>query len=83
MSPASFSHPAVVYNLEADSEHRKKGRQSRATFKDGTQNQYYSRGTITMSSKGKKACITRQLVVQVAALWNFVSLHQSALWGRT
>lgn len=81
MSSASFSRLAVKYDLEADSEHRKMGRQSRANFKGAVPKPYHSEGTVTMRSKGKKACVTRQLVVQVAALWKCFSLDQSALWG--
>lgn len=78
--PPSLSHLAVAYSLEADTDHRKKGRISRATFMEGTENGYDSKGTITMSGKGKKQCIIRQLAIQVATLRKFFSLDQSALW---
>ncbi|KAF3858433.1 hypothetical protein F7725_011634 [Dissostichus mawsoni] len=54
----------VAYSLEADAEHRKKRLNPRAVFKDGSENSYESKGTITMDTKGKKQCIIRKLIIK-------------------
>lgn len=64
-NPKSYAPSlTVAYSLEADSDHRKNGLIPRATFSEATENGYESKGTITMDSKGKKQCITRQLAIQ-------------------
>lgn len=80
MSP-SLSYLAVVYSLQADADHRKKGLVSRAAFTNGIGNGYESNGTITLGSKGQKQCVIRQLTIQVTTLRKFFSPDQSALWA--
>lgn len=65
---------AVKYSLEADADYRKIGLVPRATFTDpSSSDQYKSSGTINMSVKGRKDCVTRTLSIQVfmfsALLW--------------
>lgn len=67
----------VAYSLEADAENRKKGLISRAVFVDGSTSSYNSKGTIVLGSQGKVECVTRQLVVQVAALKQHFPDHRS------
>nr|XP_046263833.1 integrin alpha-6-like isoform X2 [Scatophagus argus] len=63
-NPSSYSPRLnVAYSLEVDADHRKNGLIPRGTFSQSTGNGYESKGTITMDSKGKKVCITRQIAI--------------------
>ncbi|XP_055007734.1 integrin alpha-6-like isoform X2 [Boleophthalmus pectinirostris] len=59
-NPPSYSPKLTIsYTMEADADHRKNGLASRATFAGAS-----SKGTLTLDSKGKKKCLTRELVLQ-------------------
>ncbi|XP_041848490.1 integrin alpha-6b [Melanotaenia boesemani] len=66
-SPKSYTpRLTVAYSLEVDSDLRKNGLIPRATFKESSDsaNNYESKGTITVDTKGKEQCVTRQLIIQ-------------------
>nr|XP_043896450.1 integrin alpha-6-like isoform X1 [Solea senegalensis] len=56
----------VAYSLEADAEHRKRTRTSRANFLDaaGAEKGYDSKGTLILNTKGTKQCVKRRLVIK-------------------
>ncbi|XP_040911574.1 integrin alpha-6b isoform X2 [Toxotes jaculatrix] len=66
-NPTSYApRLTVAYTLEADADHGKDSLSRRATFTESsaTDKNYESRGTITMTSKGAKQCVTRQLAIK-------------------
>ncbi|XP_062284470.1 integrin alpha-6-like isoform X2 [Scomber scombrus] len=66
-NPKSYSpRLTVAYTLEVDADHRKNGLIPRATFTQPStsDNNYMSKGTITLDTKGKEQCVNRQLAVQ-------------------
>ncbi|KAL7387366.1 hypothetical protein ABVT39_022568 [Epinephelus coioides] len=61
--PKSYAPKLTVeYALEADADYGQRGVSTRATFSDSSGPT--SRGTVTISSKGKKQCFTRELVIK-------------------
>lgn len=65
-----LSAKAVAYSLDLDADHRKNSLVRRAIFTEpsDSNNNYESKGTITMDTKGKEQCITREIALQVVAL---------------
>ncbi|XP_015241563.1 PREDICTED: integrin alpha-6 isoform X1 [Cyprinodon variegatus] len=56
----------VAYSLDLDADHRKNSLVRRAIFTEpsDSNNNYESKGTITMDTKGKEQCITREIALQ-------------------
>ncbi|KAF7661523.1 hypothetical protein LDENG_00258880 [Lucifuga dentata] len=66
-NPSSYSPKlTVAYSLEADADHRNNGLLPRASFtqRSASDNNYESKGTVTINSKGEEQCVTRQLSIQ-------------------
>uniref|UniRef100_A0A668AH72 Integrin, alpha 6b n=1 Tax=Myripristis murdjan TaxID=586833 RepID=A0A668AH72_9TELE len=66
-NPKNYSPKlTVAYAIEADAERRKNGLLSRVIFEQGSSadQNYESKGTVTLAGQGKKQCFTRKLIVQ-------------------
>ncbi|XP_018532519.1 integrin alpha-6 isoform X1 [Lates calcarifer] len=66
-NPKSYApRLTVAYSLQADTTHREKGLNTRATFLGSSTpgRGYEANGIITLSSKGTQQCIKRQLTIQ-------------------
>ncbi|XP_045907125.1 integrin alpha-6-like isoform X1 [Micropterus dolomieu] len=64
-NPKSYSpRLTVAYSLQADTDQRKNGLNSRATFLETPDPSYESKGVITIDGKGTKQCVKRQLTIQ-------------------
>ncbi|KAM4728686.1 integrin alpha-6-like isoform 2-T2 [Anableps anableps] len=66
-NPSSYApRLKVAYSLEVDADRRKTSLIPRAIFteRSDSDNNYNSKGTVTMDTKGKEQCVTRQLAIQ-------------------
>ncbi|KAM9844918.1 integrin alpha-6-like isoform 2-T2 [Aulostomus maculatus] len=64
-NPKSYAPKlTVAYSLEADADFKRDGLIPRASFDQSSGSDNNSKGTIIIDGKGKKQCVTRQLVIQ-------------------
>lgn len=58
---------AIAFSLEADSDHRKPGLNSRAVFSDSSSDKNYESKGVMILKKGERMCQTRQLSIPVSS----------------